>query len=273
MVVTVHDLIPWIFAGKFFSEAKKLYLGKMMGSIRKQASKIIAVSRHTQNDLMRHFGFSEDKIRVIHEGVSEAFYPVQDDEGIYRLNKHYGIPEGMKFILYVGLLKPHKNLEILIRAVRKLRREKKIEEKLVVIGPKDKKYPPESRELASVESDEDLIYISRVESRDLAIFYNQASCFVQPSLYEGFGLPVLEAMSCGTPVIISDRASLPEIAGDAALQFDAESSGELEKRIVDMLQNDELRGRLAEKGIERARQFSWRKMAEQTLNVYREVMQ
>lgn len=272
LVVTVHDLIPWVFAGKFFSGAKKLYFGKMMDAIRRQASKVIAVSGHTKRDLMRYFGFSEDKIRVIHEGVSEDFYPVQDDEGIGRLKKRYGVPEGMKFILYVGLLKPHKNLETLIRAVKKLRREKKIEEKLVVIGPKDKKYPPEARALAAVASDEDLVYVPRAEFEDLPVFYNQASCLVQPSLYEGFGLPVLEAMACGTPVIVSDRASLPEIAGDAALVFAAESSPDLEKRILEMMQNDEIRAGLAEKGIERARQFSWKKMAEQTVEVYREVM-
>ncbi len=272
LVVTVHDLIPLIFSGRFFSQLQKNYFVTLLKRISVRARRIIAVSQNTKNDIIRFFGVPENQIRVIYEGVSSDFHPFKDPSLFDTVRKRYGIPVADRFILYVGLLKPHKNLRILIQTVRRLRREGKIAEKLLMIGTKSKNGTPEEKYLSEISSDQDLLHIDRVGGSDLPIFYNMASVFVLPSLYEGFGLPVLEAFACGTPVIISNRASLPEIAGDAALSFEADSEENLAETILKITQNAKLGDELRERGIRRAREFSWTKMARETVKVYEEVL-
>lgn len=272
LVVTVHDLIPWIFADRYFSKPKKLYFEFMMKVIRRKALRVIAVSNHTRNDLVRLFGFREERIRVIHEGVSGEFQPVRDGNRLRAAGKKYSFPEGKGFFLYLGLLKPHKNVGLLVRTVKNLRKAGKLAEKLVIVGKKDVKYPESAKNIEEICSDEDVIYIPSVEPQELAVLYSMATCFVQPSLYEGFGLPVLEAMACGTPVIVSDRASLPEIAGDAALCFEAESEESLAKALLEVSGDPRVREALVTKGFQRVRKFSWKRMAEETLEVYKEAL-
>lgn len=270
LVVTLHDLIPLIFAGRFFSSVQRQYVLTFLRRILKQACRIVTVSEQTKQDVMAFFKVSGDRIRVIPEGVSRDFRVIKDPRTLDRVRQRYGLPLSDRFLLYVGLLKPHKNLSVLIETVRRLRREGKMEQKLLIVGAKDRKYPPESRYLGEIQTDQDIVYIERADQGDLPYIYNAADLFILPSLYEGFGLPVLEAFACGTPVIVSDRGSLPEVAGDAALRFEADSQEKLAEAILRMLEDSALRGELREKGFERARAFSWTQMAEETLKVYKE---
>lgn len=272
LVVTIHDLIPLIFAGRFFDRRKLLYFMIALARAAQTAVRIIAVSEHTKQDLMRYFKIPGDKIRVIHEGVHPKFKPVTDSRALDDFRKRRGLDPGDSFILYVGLLKPHKNLKVLLSAVRKLRKSGKIAEKLLVVGKKDKKYGREYAELAGLRSDGDVVYLESVTAEELPLLYNAAGIYVQPSLYEGFGLTVLEAMASGVPVIISKNASLPEVAGGAALEFDPESEDELAGTIERLTGDRSLREQLRAKGRERAARFTWRRTAEETMRVYGEAL-
>ena len=272
LVVTVHDLIPFVFAGPFFSPLQKFYFTVFMKRVASRARRIIAVSQNTGQDIMRHFGVPEKRIRTIHEGVSGDFRPVKENALLGDVRQRYGVSTGQKYLLYVGLIKPHKNLGVLINAVRRLRREGKLEEKLMIVGAKSKTYPGGFEDLAGIRTDDDILYVPRAEYADLPALYSMASAFVLPSLYEGFGLPVLEAFACGTPVIVSDRASLPEVAGDAALRFEADSESSLAAALTRLSGDSVLRTQLIEKGLRRASEFSWNRMARETLSVYEEVL-
>ena len=270
LVVTIHDLIPLIFSGKFFSKPKHFYLANALKRISEQAENIIAVSECTKRDLVDLVKVPAERIRVIYEGVSSEFRPIGDLALLERVRSRYQIPKNANLILYVGLIKPHKNLGVLTQAVKRLRREGKIDHKLVIVGKKDRTYPTGSEFLAEIHSDEDIIYRERVEHEDLPALYNLASIFILPSLYEGFGLPVLEALACGIPVIVSNRASLPEVVGEAALLFEADSEESLAEAILKLARDEKLRQGLRQRGFERARLFSWNRMAQETLKVYEE---
>ena len=174
------------------------------------------------------------------------------------------------FVLFVGSLKTHKNISVLIQAVECLRFEKKIAVDLVIVGRRDIK----NKVLWNVlqEKQAFIHYLGELPDADLALIYNLACVFVLPSLREGFGLPVLEAMACGTPVIVSDRASLPEIAGTAGLVFDARRVDELSALLYNVFSDEALRRRLKSAGLARAQEFSWRKTAEKTLDAYERVL-
>lgn len=272
LVVTIHDVIPWIFAGRFFSGAQKIYLSAMLARMARQARRIIAVSEHTKGDLVRYFRIPDERIRVIHEGVRSDFPGPGDTALAEKVRNRYRLPGEEGYLLYVGLLKPHKNLNVLLRVVKSLRRLGKLRQKLVIVGAKDRRYAGENRYLGDIATDADVIHIEHVESHELPAVYQGADAFILPSLYEGFGLTILEAFQCGTPVIASNRASIPEVAGDAALLFDAESETDLSKAILRLIGDPELRRSLVERGRLRAREFSWSKMASETLETYREVL-
>lgn len=272
LVVTVHDLIPLVFAGQFFSPLQKFYFTVFMKRVACRARRIIAVSQNTGRDIMKHFGVPEKRIRTIHEGVSGDFRPVKEAALLADVRRRYGLGPGQKYLLYVGLIKPHKNLGVLINTVRRLRREGKLDEKLMIVGAKSKTYPGGFENLSGIRTDDDILYVPRAEYADLPALYGMASAFVLPSLYEGFGLPVLEAFACGAPVIVSDRASLPEVAGDAALQFAADSESSLAAALARLSGDPVLRSQLIEKGLRRASEFSWNRMARETVSVYEEAL-
>ncbi|MBI4550076.1 MAG: glycosyltransferase family 4 protein [Candidatus Omnitrophica bacterium] len=272
LVVTIHDLIPLIFAGRFFDRRKLFYFMIALNRAAQAASKIISVSENTKQDLIRYFNVRPEKIRVIQEAVHESFRPVTDSRALEDFRRRRGLDPRDSFILYVGLLKPHKNLPLLLSAVRRLRKSGKIAEKLLVVGKKDKKYGPEHAALAELRSDGDVIYWESAAAEELPLLYSLARMYVQPSLYEGFGLTVLEAMACGAPVIASRAASLPEVAGDAAVLFDPASEEDLSQAIERLAADRALRNQLAAKGRERAARFSWRRTAGETMQVYQEAL-
>ncbi|MBI4115239.1 MAG: glycosyltransferase family 4 protein [Candidatus Omnitrophica bacterium] len=271
LVATTHDLIHWIFRREFYSPVQALYTQLFFKRIAQTADKIIAVSCQTKDDLIQYFKVPHDKITVIHEGVQPSFFetPAQDIQRGIR--DKYGLPEN--FFLYVGLLKPHKNVKRLIEVFKKLRSNDKIDSSLVLVGKKDPKYPSGFQLLEDLKTGDGIYHVSRVESQtDLACLYSSARALIHPSFYEGFGLTCLEAMACGTPVIVSRVASLPEVVGDSGYFVDPYSEDSIREAFVQMEEREELRKDLGERGRQRAREFSWSKTAQETVRLYEEVL-
>jgi glycosyltransferase involved in cell wall biosynthesis len=273
LVVTIHDIIHWIFRKQFLSRLQIAYAGFMLKKAITSADHIIAVSHHTKKDLIDHFQAREEKITVIHEGVDETYReipPAELQPAFEKIRTKYKIPPD--FFLYVGLIKPHKNVLMLVRLFRKLKEQGKIRASLVLIGRKDKDYPPGYEELASLNSTKDIFYLPVIDPQELKIFYNQALALVHPSLYEGFGLTLLEAMSVGTPVLTTNSSSIPEVVGDAGLRVDASDEIAMMDALIRMDQDAPFRESLRLKGFERVKIFSWKETARKTAEIYEKVL-
>lgn len=272
-MVTIHDIIHWVFRKQFLSPIQIAYAGFMLKKAISSADQIIAVSHYTKKDLVEHFHAPEQKITVIHEGVDETFRELPPEElqpAFEKIRAKYKIPQD--FFLYIGLIKPHKNVLMLVRLFRKLKEQEKVRAALVLIGRKDKTYPSGYEELAALSSEKDIHYLPMIDPQELKIFYNQALALVHPSLYEGFGLTLLEAMSVGTPVLTTNSSSIPEVVGDAAVRVDATDEVAMMDALIRLDQNASLRESLRLKGLERVKIFSWKDTARKTAEVYEKVL-
>lgn len=268
LVVTVHDLIYVRQASASRSRFGQAYARFLFNFISKKAAAVITVSKHTRRDLLDLFPKTRpEKVFVIPEAASNIFRKVTDDALLQTVRKRYRLER--PFVLTVGSLKPHKNVPMLVQALAHLREMKGVEHDLVIVGRKDPRHPDI---LDAIERHEWAHYLGELGDEELACLYNLADLFVMPSLEEGFGLPVLEAMACGTPVLASNRASLPEVAGDAASLFDPASIDALENVLYNVLGNRDLRQKMSRQGLERAQVFSWEKSADSTLRVYEQVL-
>ncbi len=271
LVVTVHDLIHWIFRGRFFSRMQAYYTEIMMRRLVKTSARVIAVSQKTKQDLIDFFQAPADKITVIYEGVDPAFKPCETPVLLKEIRVKHRLPE--KFFLYVGLLKPHKNVLWLARLFRRLHCEKKISAPLVIVGKKDRAYRPGFEELGALSREDAVIYLEQTTGDDLKKLYQGALALVHPSLYEGFGLTLLESMASGTPVIAFNTASIPEVAGDAGILLRPNDEDAMTRTLIEMEQSETLRAQYRAKGLAQVKKFDWKKTAEETLRVYREVLQ
>ena len=267
LVVTVHDLIYLKDPKYSGSSLGRAYVKFLFKQIEKKAAAVLAVSEYTKNDLIEHFPKLKDRIFVTHEAASFLFQPAASAD-LEQAKKKYALNK--PFVLFVGSLKAHKNVSVLIEAMRLLREEKGISHELLLVGGKDKK---EKELLALIESNSSFVRaMGRIDDEELVNFYGLAEVFVLPSLWEGFGLPVLEAMACGAPVLASDRASLPEVIGDAGSLFDPTRVDELKELLYNVLQNRDLRQKMRVEGFSQAKKFSWDKTAAETLSVYERVL-
>lgn len=272
LIVTVHDLIHWIFRKKFYSRAKALYASIFFRRVAQIADRVITVSQQTKNDLIQHFNVPEDRIRVVYEGVNENFFTPHSSDERKQILEKYGLPR--EFLLYVGLLKPHKNVERLLRVFGRLWQSKRIQSALVIVGRKDRRYGKDQERLQRLKTGNGIFYLPEVDGRrELALLYHSAKCLIHPSYYEGFGLTCLEAMASGTPVIVSRAASLPEVVGEAGLYIDPSSDESLEEAILELEEDQVLRENLAQKGVARARGFTWAKAAQETIQIYKELLE
>jgi glycosyltransferase involved in cell wall biosynthesis len=230
---------------------------------------IIAVSENTKKDILNFFPFLEEKkIRVIYEAADDHFTVIQDEKILAGCRQQYHLPP--EFILCVGTLEPRKNLVTLLNAFSNVSQKKDIP--LVITGKKGWKYKEIFKTFSNLRLEKKVFFTGYVYQEDLPALYNLATVFVYPSIYEGFGLPPLEAMQCGCPVITSNVSSLPEIVGDAAIKVNPFSVKALEEAIYKLVSNPELRKDYIHTGLKQAEKFSWDKCAQETFQVYQEVL-
>jgi len=266
VVVTIHDLAFKIFPS-YFPPRDLAKLNRLSDHAIKNADQIIAVSNSTKNDILKFYPeISQDKITVVHHGFdSEIFSRKIITKEAERLMATYDL-EPRTYLLYVGAIQPRKNLNVLIDAFEKIKTLRP-ELKLVIAGAPAWQYQSTLDKIASSQFANDIIVTGVLNFSQIAALYQKAEVFVFPSLYEGFGIPVLEAMAAGVPVVLANNSSLPEVAGDSALYFETESSIDLTEKIESILKDEKLRKELIKKGSERVKEFSWEKCARQTLDV------
>jgi glycosyltransferase involved in cell wall biosynthesis len=270
-VVTIHDCIHLMFPEYLPHRLGKVYARAMMSSVTRRAHRILTVSESSKRDILRFFRVRPEKISVIYNAIDEQFRVPPTDEAIARVRERYQLDD--PFVLYVGNVKPHKNVERLIDAFALLRRRAVERLKLVIIGDEISKHQTLRRAVHRHKLHKHVRFLGFVPDHTLSVLYRLTGVFVFPSLYEGFGLPPLEAMACGAPVITSNVSSLPEVVGDAALLVDPYSSEAIADAIVRVLSDSTLASCLRAKGLARAKDFSWERSVARTLEIYREVVQ
>lgn len=267
-VLTLFD-VHWLVYPHMFSKAKRLYLKNAIKHSLVKAQKVITISDNSKKDIIEIFGVSEHKINVIPCGLDPFFKIVKNEVKLFNVKKKYHINN--KFIFFTAQLHKRKNVITLLKAYHELKKRKKIEHNLVIAGGKGDGYEDMRSYLSEHGLENNVVLCGCVPNDDLRLLYNNADIFVYPSLYEGFGLPIIEAMACGTPVITSNVSSLPEVAGDAAILIDPLNVEELANAIDRVLSDKNLREDLINKGFKRISEFSWEKAAQKTLSVFEEV--
>ncbi len=270
-VVTIHDVIPMRLPAYQPDAKVKAYM-RLVASAAHRATMIITVSQHAKQDMVDALKLPAERIRVIYEAAGEEYRPVTDPVTLAKVRAKYGL--GERYIFYLGGLDQRKNVPQLVRAFAHLYgqlSDNKLQ--LLIAGNPDKqKGPlfPDPRPVAADLGMTGQIIYRYIDEEDKPAIYSGASLFVFPSLYEGFGLTPLEAMSCGTPVVCSNRTSLPEVVGDAALMVNPENTRALVEAMRRVLTSDELEADLRTRSVQRAAQFSWDKTADETITVYEE---
>ncbi|HXF69062.1 MAG TPA: glycosyltransferase family 1 protein [Thermoflexus sp.] len=267
-VITIHDLHFLKYPDFMTMESRRYYAGQIEKAVR-LADHIIAVSQTTRADLMAYFGLPSDRVSVVYEGASEVYRPLPSgtiEETLGRL----GLKPG--YILFVGTWEPRKNLPMLLRAYARLLDRRPEAPPLVLAGRRGWLYQEILEWPHRLHITDRLRWVEGPDDLTLAALYNGAAFLVFPSLYEGFGLPALEAMACGTPVIVSDRGALPEVVGDAGLILPAEEESRWTEAMEALLEDAETRERMRRKGQERAALFSWDRAAAETWAIYRRVL-
>ncbi len=264
VAVTIHDMIGWKFPQILSARGRLFFRASMALSVR-TAQKIITVSQSARADIAFVYGLAPDQIAVTLEAAEPAFRP-QPTESVTALRAKYGLPE--RYVLYLGSNKPHKNLERLVRAWERLVSEGQPDATLLIAGHYDPRHPEARTMVAERGLGASVRFMPNVAEAELPTLYSGALVFVFPSYYEGFGLPPLEAMACGAPVLCSYASSLPEVVGNAALMVDPYSFIEIADGLRKLLGNPPLRRRLSQYGQARASTFSWDRTARATLRVY-----
>ena len=254
-VVTIHDCIHLMFPQYLPGRLAHAYARTVLWAAVRRSDRILTVSEASKRDILHFFNVSAAKVEVIPNGIDERFRLVPSDEEIARVRERYLLHD--PFLLYAGNIKPHKNIERLIEAFHLLRQRGHDQLRLLIIGNEVSKYPTLRRTVHRFKLHTYVRFLGFVPDQMLAVLYRLADVFVFPSLYEGFGLPPLEAMASGTPVVTSNVSSLPEVVGDAAVLVDPYSAASIAEGIQQVLSDPVLRQTLAARGLARAREFSW----------------
>ena len=268
IVTTIHDIfacsIPWALSPYVIRIRKEWYAKAL-----KRSNMIIAISEATKNEILKHYDVSQEDIVVIPLASSSLFKPVMDYEVRHAVRKQYGLPE--RFILGLGATHKRKTPESLLRAYARSMEMCNHGCHLVFFGGGPDLPATWAILMRELKIEGRVKFIHSIPSEDLAVLYSLAELFVLPSKYEGFGIPILEAMSCGTPVITSNLSSMPEVAGKAAVLIDPYNIEEIASAISDVICDDSLMNEMSKKGLVQASQFSWDRTARETVKVYEKV--
>ncbi|HFC76657.1 MAG TPA: glycosyltransferase family 1 protein [Candidatus Moranbacteria bacterium] len=264
-VVTIHDLAFKRFPKTF--PKKDLYRLNFLTDLAvKNSDKIIAVSNSTKNDILKFYPkISEGKIKVIYHGFdAELFQKIFSAEKVKEILAKFSIDDS-KFLLYVGAIQPRKNLKILIKAFDIYKQKTNSDIKLVLAGGKAWRWQETIKAIRKSSFQQDIILTGKISFDEVSVLYQNASLFIFPSLYEGFGIPILEALSAGVPILSANNSSLPEVGGNAVEYFDDSSPSNLAEKINNVLDNEKKRNEMIAKGIKQVQKFSWKKCAQETL--------
>jgi glycosyltransferase involved in cell wall biosynthesis len=254
-VLTIYDMIHENFSGEFFSVNDSTITSKKL--LAEKADKIIAISKSTKNDIIEYYNIPASKIKVIYLGSSMQ---TDSEENTRLINNDY--------ILYVGNRKKYKNFTFFLKSISDILKSNNLS--LFCAGGGD--FDKEELDLINSLNLEELTFQKNVDEKELSSLYNNAKFFVFPSLYEGFGIPVLEAFSMGCPVILSNTSSLPEVGGDAAVYFNPKNKEDMQNKIDKVINDNQLRTEMIKKGYKQLSKFSWSKTAAETLKLYRSVI-
>jgi glycosyltransferase involved in cell wall biosynthesis len=272
-VVTVHDLTPIVFPQAFPRGIKGEIKWQMQKFSLKRADAVITDSESSKKDIQKYAGVKENKIHVVYLAAGEGFRKLEAGSWKLEIEKRYGLPE--KFALYVGDVTWNKNLPRLIDAAKKIQIPLVMVGKSLVSEDYDKTNPWNAdlnRVNELTKNDSNILKLGFVSDEELVQLYNLATVFVMPSLYEGFGLPILEAMACGCPVVTSKEGSIPEVAGAAAFYVDAYDVANIADGLNKMMANEEFRREHIRKGLENVKKFSWKNTASDTTKIYERVI-
>src|ERR1700722_2040930 len=274
-VLTVHDLLEHMYGSRNASSFRRSLHFYLTRRVLRKAARVIAVSQFTKNEIEKLLAIPNDRIEVVYNAIDERFlhgHATEADRGLTAQRDLGNYP----FLLYAGAIRPHKNVVRIIEAFSALKSELQKEQvmpdlKLIIIGDDLSSHPRLRRTVVSGGVQNDVRFLGFVPIEVLRIFYDVAKIFVFPSLYEGFGLPPLEAMAHGTPVVTSNTSSLPEVAGNAALLVNPENVFEIRKGLQRALLDPALRSQMMQRGYEQAQRFSWTTSVSRILEIYREV--
>jgi len=268
VVVTIHDLSCFVYP-QYHTEANYQFVTRNVHQAARRASFIIADSENTKREIMRFLHVPEEKIEVIYLAAEEGFDEKRSAESIAQIRNKYRIEK--PYFFAVGSIEPRKNLASALIAFKALVEIRKIDYQFVIAGGKGWENESFYQLLKKLKIDDYLVFAGYIPEEDLPALYQGAEVFVYPSFYEGFGLPVLEAMSSGTPVVTSNTSSLPEVAGDAALLVNPAEIFDLYEAMEALVTSPSLREELRGKGLEQSKKFTWEKTACQTLEIYRKI--
>ena len=271
-VVTIHDVIPLVLPEYRRRETSRIYF-QLVSLTSKRADAIIAVSQHSRRDIVRKLGIPAEKISVIGNAVHPSYYPITDSWLLAAVRERYNVAR--KYILYFGGFDSRKNVQRIIRSYAALPASLRAEYQLVIAGRLHllghPLYPDPRPLVRELDLGDRIIFTGQIREQDKAPLYSGATLFVFPSLYEGFGMPVLEAMACAAPVITSRLSALPEVVGDAGALVDPYSEPAITETMGELLADPTRRAELGARARARSRNFSWRQVAEQTVRVYEQV--
>jgi glycosyltransferase involved in cell wall biosynthesis len=267
VVVSIHDL-SFEHLPLTFKRRSRMQLRMTVRRSARQAAQVLTLSEYVRNDVIATYGIDAEKVAVVPLAAPAHFSPVQDEKELQRVRQKYGIDQN--YILSVGAIQPRKNLPRLLEAYSLLRHSQPEVNlpKLVLVGKCAWLYDETLRKIEELGLSKQVTLTGYVPQADLPALYSGANCFIYPSYFEGFGLPPLEAMKCGAPVIVGNRTSLPEVVDDAAVLVDPFEVGDIAAGMAKVINDSTLRSSLRAKGLERARVFDWRDTARKTLAVY-----
>jgi len=263
-VVTIHDLSAFLFP-QTFRRVNRVYTQWAIRVACRRATRILAVSEATKSELVRWLGVAPERVVVTYDACEERFAP-SDPTAIEAFRRRAGLPE--RFILFVSTLEPRKNVPTLLDAYARIAAS--TDAPLIIGGSKGWLYEPIFAKVEALGLSDRVRFVGFIDGADLPLWYAAATVFTLPSLYEGFGMPLLEAMACGTPVVTTTSSSLPEVVGDAGLTVSPTDADALGAALLRALTDADLRAEMRERGLRQARRFSWRATAEQTLATYQD---